>query len=108
MEVDVPLSMPEVAEKVKELNSKGQNVTEDDVIRDTILQSFQGYLDEAEEGHYDSARYDDELEVLTVTGRVTHTIKPMAADSLIEDFKKNADMTFMYLADQAEAIAKEG
>lgn len=107
MEVDVPLTMAEVAQKVQELNANGQNVTEDDVIRDTILQSFQGYLDEAEEGHYDSARYEDQLVVATVTGRITHTIKPMTNESLIEDFKQNPDMIFMYLANQAEAIAKE-
>ncbi|GAY73466.1 hypothetical protein [Lentilactobacillus kosonis] len=107
MEVDVPLTMAEVAQKVQELNANGQNVTEDDVIRDTILQSFQGYLDEAEEGHYDSARYDYELEVATVTGRVTHTIKPMTGNSLIEDFKQNPDMLFMYLSNRAEEIAKE-
>ncbi|WP_283680140.1 hypothetical protein [Lentilactobacillus sp. Marseille-Q4993] len=108
MELDVPLNMDEVNQKVSELKAAGKEATVEDVIYDTILQSFQGYLDEAEEGHYDTAKLvDGELGVYGITDKKTHTVDPFSTD-WIEDFKANADAVFAYLADSADEIAKEG
>ncbi|GAK48735.1 hypothetical protein LOSG293_550050 [Secundilactobacillus oryzae JCM 18671] len=105
MEIDVPVDMTEVEAKVAELNEKGETVTVESVIMDTVLQSFQAYLEHAEAGHYDSAKLEDgKLNVYAITGGFMREVTPMGTD-FVTDFKTNPDAVFFYLEEQAGKVA---
>ena len=106
MEIDVPVTMEEVDYKVEQLNKAGQIANESSVIMDTLAKSLDAYLETAEDGHYDSAKLeDDKLNVYDITGDFLKEVKPQGA-SFVADFKASPDFVFTYLEDQAGKIAR--
>ncbi|WP_282802124.1 hypothetical protein [Secundilactobacillus kimchicus] len=106
MEIDVPVNMNEVEMAVSKRQENGEDVTVESIIKETVLDSFQAYLDTAEEGHYDSAKWDgDNLKVIDIMGADGAVIKPMTTD-FVADFKLNADALFFYLQDEAGKAAE--
>lgn len=105
MEIEVPETMAEVEKEVTRRQANGETVTEADVIKDTVLASFQAYLEFAEEGHYDSAQWQGEnIEVIDIMKQPVETIKPQT-DSFVNDFKASNDACFLYLQEAAAKIA---
>lgn len=106
MEIDVPVNMAEVEVVVNKRRENGEDVTTESVIKETILESFQAYLDTAEEGHYDSAKWEEpNLKVVDIMGDDGKVITPLS-DDFITDFKTNADAVFFYLQDEARKAAE--
>ncbi|MFC6254703.1 hypothetical protein ACFP1H_08925 [Secundilactobacillus hailunensis] len=105
MEIDVPETMDEVKKEVARRQANGETATEADVIKKTVLASFQAYLEFAEEGHYDSAQWQgDNLEVTDIMKKPIQTVKPQT-DSFVNDFKASNDALFLYLQEAAAKIA---
>lgn len=106
MEIDVPETMSDVDKEVAKRQANGDAAaTEEDVIRETVLASFQAYLEFAEEGHYDSAKWQgDNLVVTDIMKQVIETIEPQT-DSFVDDFKASNDALFLYLQERAGKIA---
>lgn len=105
MEIDVPETMAEVEKEVARRQANGESVTEAEVIKRTVLASFQAYLEFAEEGHYDSAKWaGDNIEVIDIMKQPIETVKPQT-DSFVTDFKASNDACFLYLQEAATKIA---
>lgn len=105
MEIDVPANMEEVEKEVAKREAAGETTSVDDVIKETVLASFQAYLEYSEEGHYSSAKWQgDAIAVTDVMKAPVTTIKAQG-DSFVADFKMSADAVFFYLQEQAEKIA---
>lgn len=105
MEIDVPETMAEVEKEVARRQANGEAATEADVIKYTVLASFQAYLEFAEEGHYDSARWSgDNIEVIDIMKKPIETVKPQT-DSFVNDFKTSNEACFIYLQEAAAKIA---
>ncbi|KRN26287.1 hypothetical protein FD14_GL002355 [Secundilactobacillus similis DSM 23365 = JCM 2765] len=105
LEIDVPATMAEVEQAVADRQAAGETVTVDDVIKQTVKDSLQAYLDYSEEGHYDSAKWQDaDLAVFDVTNDPIATVKPQG-ESFVADFKQSPDALFFYLQDEAMKIA---
>lgn len=106
MEIDVPENMDDVKKEVEKRQANGDaSATEEDVIRETVLASFQAYLEFAEEGHYDSAKWQgDNIEVTDIMKKPIETVKPQT-DSFVDDFKASNDALFLYLQEKAGKIA---
>ncbi|MTV83276.1 hypothetical protein [Secundilactobacillus folii] len=106
MEIDVPETLADVKKEVAKRQANGDaDATEEDVIKETVLKSFQAYLEFAEEGHYDSAKWQgDNIEVTDVMRKPIETVKPQT-DSFINDFKASNDALFLYLQEKAGKIA---
>ncbi len=98
---------------MRELNDKfavekahDSAVTKEQVMRQTIEDTFQAYLDYAEDGHYDTGKLiDNEIQVLDLHNQLLKRIKPMT-DSFEHDFEANADKLLGYLEDEANKVAE--
>lgn len=105
LEIDVPENMAEVEKEVAKRQADGKQATIDDVIKETVLASFQAYLEYSEEGHYDSGKWDgDNIVVTDIMKTVIYTVEPQG-ESFTADFKRSPDAVFFYLQDAAEKVA---
>ncbi|GEO74703.1 hypothetical protein FD30_GL000833 [Levilactobacillus namurensis DSM 19117] len=101
MFIQIPTDMDEVAMRQLQLKKMGDDRSEDAIIQQAVLDTFQAFLDQIEDGHYDTASWQgNDLIVTDILGHQTATIKPQG-QSLIEDFRQSADQTQQYLQDQA-------
>ena len=103
----VPENMAEIKRKERRLKASGNNFREDELISQTVLQLFQIYLNNAEEGHYDTARLTDDgkLTVNNTDNRITDVIKPQQ-HSFVADFKRNSLRLRIKLEERADKIAE--
>ncbi|GEO69378.1 hypothetical protein [Levilactobacillus acidifarinae] len=105
MFIQIPADMDEVQLRQLQLQKLGEKVSEDDVIRQGVLDTFQTFLDQIEDGHYDTAKWqDNQLIVIDILGKQTATVAPMS-DSFVADFRANAEATQLYLEQQADQAA---
>lgn len=106
MFIQVPTDMDEVQMRQLQLKQQGETVTEDVIIRQAVLDIFQNLLDQIEDGHYDTAKWQDEtLTVTDINGDLMATVKPKD-ETFIADFRKSSDATEEYL--EQEAIRAAG
>ncbi|UQS86288.1 hypothetical protein MOO44_05025 [Nicoliella spurrieriana] len=104
----VPENMREVKHALIDLEDEGKHVDPDQFIGETVENLFQIYLDEAEEGHYDTARLvkPNLLQVFDLTNQVIHE-EHSTAESFVADFKNDADKLLMHLGYVAYDVAAQ-
>jgi hypothetical protein len=102
----IPENMDEVKMKMARAQIDGQHVTEDEVIYQAVADLFQDYLEEAEEGHYDTSHLEGNT--FTVTGINGEEIARFTSTGpdFIADFKQDALALCFRLEDQAIRIAR--
>lgn len=106
MFIQIPSDMDEVELRQFQLKKLGDDRTEDEIIHQGVLDTFQAFLDQIEDGHYDTATWQGETLVVTdILGEQTATVAPQGA-SFIADFRANAEQTQSYL--EAQAIKASG
>ncbi|ANZ57836.1 hypothetical protein BGL34_03350 [Fructilactobacillus lindneri] len=91
MGTGIPETMEQVHVLLAEMQQKGHQITEDELIYQTVQDLLQTYLDAAEEGHYDSVKAVNQqtLEIVSITGKHLGTYQTKAT-SLVDEFKNNA------------------
>ncbi|KRN97648.1 hypothetical protein IV54_GL001223 [Levilactobacillus paucivorans] len=93
MYIQIPTDMDEVQMRQLQLKQQGETWSEDQIIHQAVLDTFQAYLDQIEDGHYDTATWQDEALIVTdINGDQTATVQPQG-DTFIADFRKDADQT---------------
>ena len=104
MSVEIPENMEEVAMKIARAGVHGQHLNEDQVIKQSVLDIMQAFMDEALEGHYDDVSWDDNnLKVTDIMGKEVGIVKP-TEKTFVDDFKKNADDLVERLEAEASQI----
>lgn len=80
----------QVKDQVAILNARGENVTEDQMIKRTLKRGLEEILDYRMDGSYYTVAWDDQgnLVLTDVYNKPAGVIKPIK-DSLIEDFKRD-------------------
>lgn len=105
MFIQIPSDMDEVELRQLQLKKLGDDRTEDEIIKQGVLDTFQAFLDDIEDGHYDTATWQGESLIVTdIMGDQTATVQP-TGKSFIADFRQDADATQEYLQRQAIAAA---
>lgn len=102
----VPENMAEVRIKLNDLRQAGQQIDADEFITHVVLHLFQIYLDNAEEGHYDTAEMTNPG-LITVNNVNNAKVAQVSAKdkTFAESFRKNALFLRINLEDQADQIA---
>ncbi|WP_429970430.1 hypothetical protein ACQW5G_05335 [Fructilactobacillus sp. Tb1] len=102
----IPETMEQIHQRMATLEQEGHPVAEDDLIYQTIQDLLQAYLDNAEEGHYDSVKPVDDktLEFVSITGRKLGEYQAQSA-SLVADFKAADFKMLLDLEAAADKIA---
>ncbi|PWF99823.1 hypothetical protein DCM90_07115 [Levilactobacillus bambusae] len=102
MIIQIPQDMDEVTLRQVQLQRSGVDMTEDEVIKQGVLDAFQQFLDQVEDGHYDTGVYEGHaLVVKDIYGEDMGHVTPEGT-TFIEDFKTNAESTLSRL--EAAAI----
>jgi len=105
MFIQIPSDMDEVQLRQLQLKQLGDVQSEEAIIKQAVLDTFQAFLDQIEDGHYDTASWQGETLIVTdINGDQTATVKPLGA-SFISDFRDQTDQTQQYLEDQAAIAA---
>ncbi|MEJ6399711.1 hypothetical protein [Nicoliella lavandulae] len=104
----VPENMREVRHAMVDFEDEGKHVDQDEFIGKNVESLFQIYLDEAEEGHYDTARLTKPnlLQVFDLTNQVIHE-EVANGDSFADDFKTDSEKLLMHLSDVAYDVAAQ-
>ena len=106
MFIQIPTDMDEVQLRQLQLKQHGEDRTEDDIINQAVLDIFQGFLDQVEDGHYDTASWQGETLIVTdIDGVQTATVTPQGT-TFNADFRENADKLELYL--EQEAVRASG
>lgn len=106
MSLEFPENMREFEDKFAIKKARNPKVTKEQVMRQTIQDTFQAYLDYAEDGHYDTGKLvGNEIRVLDLNNQVTKKIQPIG-DSFEQDFETNTDRLLGYLEDEANKAAE--
>lgn len=101
MFIQIPMDMDEVQMRQLQLKQHGEFASEDEIIRQAVLDICQNFLDQIEDGHYDSVAWQEEtLTVTDINGDQMAVIKPQGA-SFVADFRQNADATLQRLEQAA-------
>lgn len=102
----VPENMHEVRIKLNNLKQAGKRMDPDKYITHVVLSLFQIYLDNAEEGHYDTAKLSNPA-LITVNNVNNLKIGQVAARgrSFANSFRKNSLFLRIQLEDRADQIA---
>ncbi|XIF19541.1 MAG: hypothetical protein AJITA_00197 [Acetilactobacillus jinshanensis] len=102
----VPENMAEVRIKLNDLKQTGKKIDPNEFISHVVLQLFQIYLDDAEEGHYDTAKM---INPHMIKVHNTNNSKigqvPSKDKSFAKSFRKNSLFLRIQLEDQADQIA---
>lgn len=100
----IPETMDQIRQRMVLLEQEGHPMTEDDLIYQTIQDLLQLYLDNAEEGHYDTVKPVDEktLNFVDIHNQKIGEFKANS-ESLVNDFKTS---DFKMLLDLEEAAIK--
>lgn len=107
MALDYPENMHEFEDKFAIEKARHPETTRDGLMKQVIEDAFQGYLDEAEEGHYDTGKLvGKEIQVIGIGEKLLTTIKPIG-ESFEADFEKDGNQLMWYLEDQADKVARK-
>ena len=103
----IPENMKEIQQKVNYLRKFNPHYSEHRLILRTVLNLFQIYLNNAEEGHYDTADFTRQhwLEVKNVNQQRIDLLKPRSG-SFVTDFKRNSLWVRIQLEERADRIAE--
>lgn len=100
-EHSIPENMSDVRDRVILMNARGFEVTEDDVIRETLRAGFQDIIDGRADGAYFTIRWDDTFTELWILGIDTElegkAVPGEKFDSFVEQFKINASEVWFAL-----------
>ncbi|MCF6514715.1 hypothetical protein GSH19_00745 [Lactobacillus sp. S2-2] len=101
----IPENMNDIDLKMEELNNEGKSIDKDTLIKETVLQLFQAYLDNAEDGHYDTGYLLDnnQIEVKNIANKSVAFIKDN--EGFIESFKKDSFTLLLWLEKEAHRVA---
>lgn len=101
----IPENMNEIDLRLEELKNEGKIVDQDTLIKETVLKLFQSYLDNAEDGHYDTGYLvaDNQIEVKNIQNKPVTLIK--TEESFVSEFKRDAFNLLLWLEDEAHRIA---
>ncbi len=106
MSLEFPENIREFEDKFAIKKAHNPKVTKEQVMRQTIEDTFQAYLDYAEDGHYDTGKLvGNEIHVVGLHNQLIKKIQPMS-ESFESDFKANTDKLLTYLEDQADEVAQ--
>ena len=101
MSVAIPENMAEIITKQAMLKEHGEDVTTDDLVKQSVLDALQAFIDQELDGHYDEVSWDQEqLVVHDLDHDEIARIKPQHA-SFIVDFKDNAQLVLTKLEEVA-------
>jgi hypothetical protein len=104
MSIQIPQSMAEVQVQLMERRNHGEQVTEEEIIKNAVKDSLQALMDEALAGHYDDVKWSDhDLVVYDIMGKQVGKVTPMK-DNFIADFKASPDNLILYFDDQVAKI----
>ncbi|MEN2345951.1 hypothetical protein ABC657_05975 [Lentilactobacillus parabuchneri] len=107
MSLDYPENIREFEDKFAIEKARHPETTRDGLMKQVIEDAFQGYLDEAEEGHYDTGKLvGKEIQAFGLNNQLLKSIPPIG-DSFESDFEKDGDKLMWYLEDQADRVARE-
>lgn len=98
-------TIDELRDQVIVMQAHGFDVTEDDLIKDTLKRGFQAIVDEQADGSYFTVRWDSDfhnLQVLNFDDSIMGEAKPNAKDYM-EQFKQDSDSVWDNLNDAAIA-----
>nr|WP_211089071.1 hypothetical protein [Levilactobacillus tujiorum] len=103
--IQIPTDMDEVQLRQLQLKQHGEDQTEDEIINQAVLDIFQGFLDQIEDGHYDTASWQAETLIVTdIGGQQTATVTPQGA-TFNADFRESAEKLELYLEQEAARAA---
>lgn len=101
----IPENMNEIDLKMEELKNEGKTIDKDTLITETVLQLFQAYLDNAEDGHYDTGYLVDgnQIEVKSIANKSVAFVK--TNEGFVESFKKDSFTLLLCLEKEAHRVA---
>lgn len=105
----IPISLPEVTVKLAWEQAHGKNVSENDVILAAILENVRAMLEEALEGPYWEAVWQETDQKIVITdaiGEPAGVIKPENGSSFVADFRKNSPKLINWLDKQVQHLVK--
>lgn len=106
MFIQIPTDMDEVQLRQLQLKQHGEDKTEDEIINQAVLDIFQRFLDQVEDGHYDTASWQGETLIVTdIDGVQTATVTAQGA-SFDADFRESAEKLELHL--EQEAVRASG
>lgn len=93
MSIEVPENMEEVAMRTALLKTRGQDISENQVIKKAVFDALQMFVDQELDGHYDEVQFDgEELVIFDLMHNEIERVSPDEAN-FEADFKKSADKT---------------
>lgn len=102
----VPENMYEIEQKLNYLREEGKDITEEEVIRQAVLDNGQQILDGDLEGPYWKLKWqpeDQTLAVFDIINKEVGTVSSLSG-SFIEDFRKSAPNVIRQLAEEIQKI----
>lgn len=102
----VPENMYEIEQKLNYLKEKGNNITEEDVIRQAVLDNSQQILDGDLEGPYWKVKWqpvDKTLAFFDIMNKEVGTVESLSG-SFVEDFRNSAPNVIRQLAEEIQKI----
>lgn len=102
----VPENMFEIEQKLNYFKEKGQDITEEKVIRQAVLDNAQQILDGDLEGPYWKVKWqpaDKTLAIFDIMNKEFGTVESLSG-SFIEDFRASAPNLIRHLAEKIQKI----
>ena len=102
----IPENLEEVQNQITLMKERGFEVSEDDVIRDSLLRGLQNLVDIRSDGHYYTVHWTPEnsFEMRGIGAVVEGHIEPKTDKNFVEEFKENSPLLWDYLGNQAAKI----
>ncbi|MHA8110172.1 hypothetical protein ACYATP_01455 [Lactobacillaceae bacterium Melli_B4] len=104
----IPENMREVRHAMLDFEDEGKSVDQEEFIAKTVESLFQIYLNQAEDGHYDTAKLvqPDLFQVVDIANNVIYEERSTSA-SFVADFKDDSDKLLTHLEDVAYNVAAQ-
>lgn len=105
----VPENMFEIEQKLNYFKEKEQGITEEEVIRQAVLDNAQQILDGDLEGPYWKVKWQPEdktLAIFDIMNKEVGTVESLSG-SFIEDFRSSAPNVIRHLAEKIQKIVNE-
>ena len=105
----VPENMYEIEQKLNYLKEKGNDIAEEEVIRQAVLDNSQQILDGDLEGPYWKVKWqpaDKTLAIFDIMNKEVGTVESTSG-SFVEDFRNSAPNVIRQLAEEIQKIVNE-
>ncbi|MDT2736442.1 hypothetical protein P7H00_04750 [Enterococcus pseudoavium] len=105
----VPENMYEVEQKLNYFKEKGEEITEEEIIRQAVLDNAQQILDGDLEGPYWKVKWQSENQTLAIFDIMNKEVGTVASlsGSFTEDFRTSAANVIRQLAEEIQKIVNE-